>query len=336
MYITAPTLDDLLRRIYDKLLKSKNHITPTKGPATELTGVLLNISDPRARLSRTEKKGTVFSCLGELLWYLAGTNSVSFISYYLPDYINHSDDGKTIYGGYGPRMCSKDGIHQINNIITILERKSESRQAVIQLFDAVDIVNEHKDIPCTCTMQFMIRKGRLHMITNMRSNDAFIGLPHDIFAFTMLQEIIARTLDVELGSYKHAVGSLHLYDGNKNDAQQYLDEGWQSKVKMPPMPLGNPWPALNKLLKAESAIRKGKEINTEELGLTPYWDDLVRILQIFYFTKNKETISRATQIMKKMSSNIYNPYINKRHAAKLAKSNAPEQKKLFVDQLQKN
>lgn len=336
MYISAPTLDDLLRRIYEKLLKSKNHIVPTKGPATELIGVLLNISDPRARLSRTEKKGTVFSCLGELLWYLAGTNSASFISYYLPDYIKHSDDGKTIYGGYGPRMCSKDGNHQVKNVIKILEKKSESRQAVIQLFDAADIIEEHKDIPCTCTMQFMIRKGRLHMFTNMRSNDAFIGLPHDIFAFTMLQEIIARSLGVELGSYKHAVGSLHMYDENRTSAQQYLDEGWQSKISMPPMPFGNPWPALSKLLRAESVIRSGKEIDIEALKLAPYWADLVRILQIFQFTNNRETISRATQIKKKMSSSIYNPYINKRHAAKLAKSNVPEQKKLFVDQIHRN
>jgi len=40
-------------------------------------------------------------------------------------------------------------------------------------------------------MQFMVRRRRLHLLTNMRSNDAFIGLPHDIFAFTMLQEIMA-------------------------------------------------------------------------------------------------------------------------------------------------
>lgn len=333
MYISATTLDDLLRRVYEKLLKSNNHILPTKGPATELVGVLLNISNPRARLSRTEKKGTVFSCLGELLWYLAGTHRLSFISYYLPHYGEFSDDGKTVYGGYGPRMCGRDGNHQINNIIELLKNKSDSRQAVIQLFAAQDIIEKHKDIPCTCTMQFMIRKGRLHMFTNMRSNDAFLGLPHDIFAFTMLQEIIARSLNVELGSYKHAVGSLHMYDKYRKDAQQYLDESWQARISMPPMPFGNPWPAIKKLLKAESSLRRGKELNVEALDLAPYWADLVRILQIFQFTSKPETMGKAAQIKKRMSSPIYNPYINKRHAARLAKSNYPEQKDLFVDQV---
>jgi len=48
----------------------------------------------------------------------------------------------------------------------------------------------------------LIRNKQLHMLTNMRSNDAFWGLPHNIFSFTMIQEILARTLSVELGTYK--------------------------------------------------------------------------------------------------------------------------------------
>lgn len=336
MYISAPTLDDLLRRVYEKLLKNKNRIAPTKGPATELSGVLLKIGNPRTRLSRTEKKGTLFSCLGELLWYLAGSHDLGFISYYLPHYKKYSDDGKTVYGGYGPRMCSTQGIRQIDNVINLLKRKHESRQAVIQLFDASDIVEAHKDIPCTCTLQFMIRQHRLHMFTNMRSNDAFRGLPHDIFAFTMLQEIVARTLGVELGTYKHAVGSLHLYDEDRDSAQQFLDEGWQLKVPMPPMPVGDPWPAISVLLTAESKIRRGKEINFSTLKMDSYWADLVRILQIFQYTNNKDKIGKVPQIKRKMHSNIYNPYINKRHAAKLAKNNTPEQKDLFIDSGQGN
>src|ERR1700686_2683132 len=104
MYISAATLDDLLRRVLDKLLKSKIRIKPTKGSTTELTCVLLQITKPRARLSRTEMKGTLFSCAGEFLWYLAKTNDLRFISYYLKDYKKFSDDGRTVHGAYGPRL----------------------------------------------------------------------------------------------------------------------------------------------------------------------------------------------------------------------------------------
>jgi peptidoglycan/xylan/chitin deacetylase (PgdA/CDA1 family) len=42
----------------------------------------------------------------------------------------------------------------------------------------------------------------------------------------MLQELIARALSVELGIYKHAVGSLHLYDRDRPAAEQFLGEAW--------------------------------------------------------------------------------------------------------------
>ena len=66
------------------------------------------------------------------------------------------------------------------------------------------------------------------MVTNMRSNDAFLGLPHDFFSFTMIQEVLARTVNLEIGVYKHVVGSLHLYEENIEQAEQFITEGWQS------------------------------------------------------------------------------------------------------------
>src|SRR4051812_20038072 len=91
MYFAATTLDDLLRSSIEKILAHGRKIVPSKGPARELAGVLLKLANPRARLSRTEKKGTVFSCLGELLWYLAGSNRLDFIKYYVPRYEEFSD-----------------------------------------------------------------------------------------------------------------------------------------------------------------------------------------------------------------------------------------------------
>jgi thymidylate synthase len=316
MFITEETLDDLLRRVLNKLLLSKNRIDATRGQAREETGVLLQVTNPRARLSRTEKKGKLFSSLGELLWYLAGSNALRFIVYYVPAYKDETEDGRTIYGGYGPRLFGMDGNNQVDNVVTLLKEKSGSRRAVIQLFDASDLAKRHKEIPCTCTLQFMIRQDRLHMITSMRSNDAFLGLPHDVFAFTMLQEIMARTLDVDLGTYKHSVGSLHLYDRHRDDARQYLKEGWQpTKLVMPPMPVGDPWRAVRKLIRAERAIRNGKHVDVSELGLDPYWEDIVRLLQIYGHSKRGE--GREITVLKKaMSVNIYDPYIeDKKHAA---------------------
>lgn len=311
-YLPGKTLDDVMRSVIEEILSHGAQIHPTKGAAKELTGVLLEITDPRGRLSRTETRGKPYSCLGELCWYLAKTNDLAFISYYIPLYKQFAD-GDEIYGGYGPRLFSWRGMNQLANVTDILRRKPDSRQAVIQLFDAGDIVDEHKDIPCTCTLQFMIRRDKLHMFTNMRSNDAMWGLPHDVFSFTMLQEIIARSLSVELGTYKHAVGSLHLYDRSIGNARQFLNEGWQStETLMPAMPTGDPWPAIASLLEAEAEIRTGGGFDASRLDdLNPYWADLIRLLQVFRSSKDKDS-DKVLELRGKMSSNVYRPFIDTR------------------------
>jgi thymidylate synthase len=253
---------------------------------------------------------------------------VLFISYYISKYKDDSVDGKTIYGGYGPRLfrMRRNGkrINQVQNVISLLKQKPDTRRAVVQLFDAEDISEVfRKEVPCTCTLQFLIRNRRLHLITNMRSNDAFLGLPHDVFAFTMLQEIIARRLGIELGTYKHVVGSLHLYDAHVAEAQDFLSEGWHEPVPMPPMPIGNPDTAVRELLRCEAAIRTGRDVSKEVLERTGYWADLTRLLQIYRYGVDRRP-ELIPALKAKMSSNYYNIYIQKRQRLRPAKP-TPEQ-----------
>ena len=202
MFISDKTLDDLLRSTFRAIIKYGIRISPSKGPNSEIFGVLLEFRQPTARLSRTETRGTVFSCLGESLWYLSKNNSLEFVRYYILEYEKFSYDRRTLYGAYGPRLFfMRENVGRIANVIRLLKKKRNTRQAVIQIFNAEDIIDDHKDVPCTCTIQFVIRNKRLHAVTYMRSNDAFLGLPHDVFAFTFLQKIIARSVGVQLGTY---------------------------------------------------------------------------------------------------------------------------------------
>ncbi len=253
MYITAKTLDDMMHRVLDKLVRRGARNRASRGETREIRSLLLKLTNPRARLSHTEKKGKIFSALGELLWYLAKSNDLKFISYYLDQYLDESEDGATIYGAYGPRLFGHHGNNQVEHVLDLLTRNPGSRRAVIQLFDAEDIRDHHREIPCTCTLQFMVRDGLVELATTMRSNDAFKGLPHDVFSFTMIQEIVARILGHEPGVYTHFVGSLHLYDDDIKAARQYLDEGWQSTqfVEMPAMPPFDPRPPI------ETVVRDG-------------------------------------------------------------------------------
>ena len=335
MHISAQTLDDLLRDVYGRLLKSTSKVEVSRGLTYELSpGIILELKNPLARLSRSELKGTIYSCLGEFLWYLSGENKLEFIKYYIPRYVKESEDGETIYGGYGPRLfkwknsINIDKFNQVENVINILRNKKSTRRAVIQLFDANDLINERKEIPCTCTLQFFIRWNRLHMVTNMRSNDAYKGLPHDIFCFTMLQEIIANSLGVKLGKYKHIVGSLHIYDEDKANAQLYIEEGWFLSQAMPAMPEVDPWESIGALRKLEKLIRADKNCNIHEHNLPEYWLDIARLLKIHKCKKTNDTTS-IKKIKSEMHSEIYSIYIDKRLKPKVPPPPAAEQLELM-------
>ena len=334
MFISSPTIDDILHRVFEVLLRRGRNISPGKGPAVELIGVLIELRNPRARLSRTETRSLLFGCLGELLWYLAGSDSDKFIRYYLPEYPVTPNSKGRILSAYGPRLIDRvHDVNQINNAIQLLRNYPDSRRAVIQIFDAKDTGQHYPEVPCTCTLQFFLRRNRVHMLVNMRSNDAFVGLPADIFAFTMIQEIIARSVGAEMGSYRHCVGSLHLYDRNRAKAERYLAERWQSTLgtAMPPMPFGDPWPNVQRVLAAERRIRNGSLISSPKTITDAYWLDLIHLLRIYQRSEAGDH-KAVTQLRKLMSTRVFDVYIDnrRRKALKVAASRSePIQRELF-------
>lgn len=312
MYLAANSLDDLLFKVYKQILARGTLIKPSKGSAREIRGVLLKLSAPRVRLSRSESRGLLFSCLGELLWILAGSDRLNFIQHYIPRYSDFSDDKETIYGAYGPRLFGDTPNDQICRVIQLLKDKRDSRQAVLQLFDRNDTLEPHLDVPCTCTLQFLVRGGRLHMLTSMRSNDAWLGLPHDVFTFTMLQELIARSLDIKLGEYKHMVGSLHLYDKHRDKASRFLNEGWQVNRPMPSMPKGDPWPAVKNLINFEESVRAGRigAKDPHEI-MSPYWADLATLLMIHKAGLVQNNQPEIKRLKRRIQDEVYSTYIKR-------------------------
>ncbi|WP_431884773.1 thymidylate synthase [Micromonospora wenchangensis] len=300
-----------MRKAIERVLSRGGKADPTRGPVVELCNVGLELTNPRARLSRSEGRGRIFSCLGELCWYLSGSNSVDPIAYYISAYQGESEDG-VVHGGYGARLFGWDGADQIRNVIRLLQEKPSSRRAVIQLFDHEDINAPHKEVPCTCTMQFMLRDKKLDLTTYMRSNDVYLGLPHDIFSFTMIQELVARSLGASLGAYTHFVGNLHLYDRNEEQVRSFLKEGWQStKTYMPEMPEGDQWENVRLLLSFEEAVRQGSVTCEVPTSLDPYWADIARLLQIHALSKRKN-LSEVREVQQMMNSSQYQLYVDSR------------------------
>ncbi|MBY3504012.1 MULTISPECIES: thymidylate synthase [Rhizobium/Agrobacterium group] len=315
MYLVQDTLDDLLGAVYRALLKSNNRVSPTKGSNREAVAVLLKLRNPRARFSRTEQRSTLHSCLGETLWYFSGSDKLDFVEYYIPSYRKFCklpEEASRAEGAYGPRLFGPSP-SQVQTIIELINTpdRHDTRQAVIQLFDREDMGKN--DVPCTCTIQFFARGRKLHALVSMRSNDAYRGLPHDVFAFTMLQEYVARSTGHDVGTYSHAVGSLHLYDRDETAAKQFLASGWQEKLAMPAMPEGSPSSSMGWLLNAEETIRAGSIILPEIQGIEPYWIDLARLLLIKRQFDHKNLRGVVDQ-KKLMNSKVYDAFIRGREA----------------------
>lgn len=314
MHIVEKSFDDLLRKTLLRIQAEGIEIDPTKGKSKELFGVILELTNPRARISHSENRGTIYSCLGEFLWYLAKSNDLDFVQYYIKDYWKFSDDGKTLFGGYGPRIFGPAGLDQYTRVRTLLAENPSSRKAVIQIIKPQDLFTSSKDVPCTCSLQFAVRNDKLHMFTSMRSNDAMIGMPHDFFAFTMLQEILACDLSLEVGTYKHAVGSLHIYEKDLPKVEAYLAEGYQGNIPMPAMPQLNLHDAIDEVIKYEANVRGG---GLDPLPtLDPYWLDLLRLLEIHAVNRTDlsyvQKLKKWSELKDAMHSKVYEYHIRKK------------------------
>lgn len=315
MFIEADTIDDLLMRTFKHLKQHPVSMNNLNGEISyEDIGILLKLNNPRSRLSITETKGKVFSAIGELCWYLAGSNELNFIEPYIKKYKDYALEDGTINGAYGPRLFAMHGkYNQIDNVIALLKERPNSRKAVIQMYDASDLGENHREFPCTCNLQFFIRNNSLHMHTHMRSNDAFLGLSHDIFTFTMLQEIISKSLNVELGKYTHSVSSLHIYKDHVENLEHYINEGWQTsqRIEMPCMPDEDPWDSIEKFKASESNIRSGETSDINSLDLNCYWTDLLRLIQIFFLPRDNKK-NEMLRLSEELSAPVYKYFIRQK------------------------
>lgn len=225
-------IDDLWLATLDELLTSIE--TPSRvGNTKEMIGyqVILTKINKTFLLNPRRKLSPIYAC-AEFLWYLKHTKSIKMIKTYAPQYEKFAEDDEA-HGAYGWRLYNNisegSNLSQLSELIDLLQADPDSRQAIVTMWNANDLVSarqkEHKDYPCTLSMQFLIRDGQLNLIVTMRSNDAWLGLPYDIFAFTCIQRLIAQAVGCECGTYIHQVGSEHLYEKNWKAASEAIDVG---------------------------------------------------------------------------------------------------------------
>ena len=213
-YIEVNTLDEAFDYWYE-LLSTNTTISESRdgNVVGEVINAMTVIKDPTRCIMKSEiRKLPMRYCIGEMLWYLSGNKDLKEIQKYTTNWDRMSDDGITVNSNYGHCIKYKYGFDQWEYVKNMLLENPETRQAVIHIKTADNIPS--KDVNCTVCLQFFIRNNKLYLTTYMRSNDIWLGFPYDVFQFTAMQILMSMELGVELGSYTHIAGSLHLYERN--------------------------------------------------------------------------------------------------------------------------
>ena len=277
---TFQSMDDIQQWAVSELLRCGTSVAPRQIGTTELAPAWFTLRNPRARYtSLAKRKWKLSLAVGEFCWHSSGSDDVAWIAWYAPRWREFSDDNRIVRGScYGKRVFTRSNGQptQWERVLSTLRGDPASRRAVLY-FDgpAAELMATALDFPCASSLQFLIRENRLHGITSMRSNDVIWGLPYDVFLFTMLQERMAAELGVELGSYYHFAGSLHLYDHHIPLARAILDDVRGVTQPMPPMEDPR---HLDTFLKYESQLRAGSLAATPRDQLFGYWADLFDVL----------------------------------------------------------
>lgn len=290
--ITGPRyrrFSDAYLAVLGEIRNNPQFTTSTRAKdATEIINVSFTIDDPTDRTPylRDRMTNIVFNH-AETLWYLTGRDDLDMIAHYAPTLRKLSSDGQRLTGtAYGPRLfapAGPDGLSQFDRVLRLLAADPDAKRAAMTIMrpdELVDMTNP--DVACTLGLHLMLRQGRLHMGAYMRGNDAVIGLLGDTFAFTFIQEYAARLLGVQVGTYGHHVGSMHInvLDGPKVD--RILAAGPTAEFQPARMPDSTTRADLAQVATWEERLRANSAEYTPDLtpDLHDYWREIIALFEV--------------------------------------------------------
>ncbi len=225
IYCEGETFTEVYLELLKKVSTQKNDITTSsKGDVYNMGCAIFQIKNDSFRMPLLMCRGyNPFFAIAESAWILLGMNSVDPLSNHIKGYEKYSDDGKTLNGAYGYRLKTYFGCDQVQKAINILKQNKNTRQVVLQLWAVEDLGKASNDIPCNTQVMLKIVENKLNLTVINRSNDLYLGVPYNVFAFYILQQYIANKLNLEIGMQTHFTDSLHLYTRNETQIKDIIN-----------------------------------------------------------------------------------------------------------------
>jgi len=205
------------------ILTNGNPVAP-RGKMTREIPQRTMVVDMRRPVLRVPDRSLSYKFMvAEAFWILSGDDRVETIAPYNSRIKDFSDDGERFFGAYGPKIKA-----QLPYIVRKLLADEDSRQAGLTIWR--ECPPNTKDVPCTVAIFFNIRNGKLNAHVFMRSSDVWLGVPYDVFNFSMLSHLVCgllneyRSLDkvVRPGQLFLTAASSHLYEINWSNAKLCL------------------------------------------------------------------------------------------------------------------
>lgn len=229
--IIANTLNGGWRALLKKVYETGWEVAPRGQKTKELIGESLRLTDPLSNLLTNPIRDlNPRFAVAEWLWIQGGMNDVSSIARYNGNISQYSDDGEIFAGAYGPRL-----LRQWDFIVETLRRDPDSRQAIVVIFSENPAPS--KDVPCTLTLQWFIRTSprsseqkALYCVATMRSSDLWLGLPYDVFNFTMITNTLSAELELPVGGFQINLGSAHIYSQNFEKVEEIIKDPPPSRI----------------------------------------------------------------------------------------------------------
>lgn len=202
------------------ILLNGSPISPRGQHTRELLQKTIKVDMRKPVLTIPQRKLSYKFMAAEAYWILSGDDQVRTIEPYNKYISQFSDDGEVFFGAYGPKIAS-----QIGYVVDKLQSDPNTRQAGLTTWR--ECPPETKDVPCTISIFFNIRGGMLNCHVFMRSSDIWLGVPYDVFNFSMLSHMVCGLLAPTLGQVSPGTlyltaASSHLYARDFEKAEECI------------------------------------------------------------------------------------------------------------------
>jgi thymidylate synthase len=195
----------------------------------------------------TTKKLHTKSILTELLWFLRGDTNVKWLQErgvsIWDEWADENGDLGPVYGYQWRHWRTPDGreIDQIQNLVSSLKSKPDSRRHIVSAWNPAD-VDKMALPPCHALFQFYVANGKLSCQMYQRSADLFLGVPFNIASYAALTLMVAQVTDLRPGEFVLTLGDAHIY---LNHLEQVREQLTRSPRPFPKLKLN---PAVKELL----------------------------------------------------------------------------------------